>query len=158
MALNVYATAVAPSWAIVFAGVLLFHCSATPAPSPTPDASVAADAGPDAREPPTRDGSAAGCGIPAGVTLDEQPRCTTTSPGLFTEYIVSVTAGAYHVEACNVEESELPRDQEDFDRREVRGAPFLKSNGDFVRTPDCISASITADGRVVSRFVWVRMK
>jgi|GEM_PF-5269147 len=29
------------AFGVGFAGVLLFHCSATPAPSPTPDASVA---------------------------------------------------------------------------------------------------------------------
>ncbi len=134
MALKVYATAVVPFWAIVSAGVLLFHCSATPAPSPTPDASVAPDAGLDAREPPRTDGSAAACGIPSGLALDEEPRCTTTSPGRFTEYVVSVTDNSYHVDLCNVDEAAIPIDQEDFDRKEVRNAPFLKSNGDFVRT------------------------
>jgi len=119
---------------------------------------VAAEAGLDAREPPRTDGSAAACGIPLGVTLDEEPLCTTTSPGLFTEYIVSVTASVYHVETCNVDESTLPVDQDDFDRKEVRNAPFLKSNGDFVRTRDCVSASLTVDGRTVSRIVWIRLK
>ncbi len=150
--------ALASCWVMLCAGALLIHCSATPAPSPTPDASVAAEAGLDAREPPRTDGSVAACGIPPGLTLDEEPRCTTRSPGLFTEYAMSTQAKTYHVDLCNVEESEVPRDQGAFDQEVVGSAPFLKSNGDFVRTSDCASGSVTVDSGSVSRIVWIRQK
>lgn len=144
------------AFGVGFAGVLLFRCSATPAPSPTPDASVAAEAGLDAREPPRTDGSIAACGIPPGLTLYEEPRCTT-SPGLFTDYSVSVTKNTYHVASCNVDESGVPNSQAEFDHLEGT-APCLKSNGYFVRLADCASGSVTLDGGNVVRVVWIRQK
>ena len=150
----------ASCWAILFAGALLLHCSATPTPGPTPDAGVAADAGGDGRldapEPPTTDGSAAACGIPPGLTLYEEPRCST-SPGLFTDYSVSLTARTYHVATCNVAESEVPKNQAEFDHIEAN-APFLKSNRDFVHSVDCASGSVTLDSGNVVQVVWIRQR
>jgi hypothetical protein len=92
---------------------------------------------------------------PGTAEVETTARSATTSPRRTS---AAGQAKTYHVDLCNVEESAVPGDQRAFDQEVVGSAPFLRSNGDFVRTSDCAAGSVTVDTGSVSRFVWIRLK